>query len=388
MKIRVEADFRDPTVYKFMPDSVAKMLDELEVSTAIGNKYVMENPSINFGIYELGQALLNEFSYDLKKIEEVVTSPEFLVRKQKFPNNRGEVLSDTEFVNQVMHTVVWSFDADRINELENKMGKDFVNEVVYGESREDIDKRNDFINKVLGSFGDPERNKVLNIINDLPQDISDEDLITVLKEHEAPRNTAYVEELGMLEMLLESKFKNRYKLKNYLKREVYRAHPDIGFDPYSVDYTDTPEYLDFRSKSGGRGAMNIRVQADSYPKGYDIELPDYADNDGVDIITFFDMMQNYHSGQWDPVYAFTSRRRGDDLSLEELRAAKTVLEEIISGKFGEEALNVENENEGYSDMEVAESWLPTIARLISENEYRDEEEEKDASSVAGAEELE
>ena len=73
MKIRVESDFRDQTVYNFMPNSVAKMLDELEVSTSIGNKYVMENPALNFGIKYLAEALLNEFSYDLSKIEEVVT---------------------------------------------------------------------------------------------------------------------------------------------------------------------------------------------------------------------------------------------------------------------------------------------------------------------------
>jgi uncharacterized membrane protein (UPF0127 family) len=114
----------------------------------------------------------------------------------------------------------------------------------------------------------------------------------------------------------------------------------------------------------------------------DIELPEYSnDYHWVDLAL---MLQGYHEGQADPVYAFTSREE-NTMSLEELYAITGVVEDIVSGKYLDQFdVGIEDESEWdeetgevydqlIDEIAIASAWLPTLQNLGDEHGGIDEE---------------
>lgn len=112
--------------------------------------------------------------------------------------------------------------------------------------------------------------------------------------------------------------------------------------------------------------MKLRVVADSYPKGYDIMLPEYSG--GTSIEDLLAMIGHYHSGQGSSTYQFQCREGGadDGKCLEEVRGVRDVLEDVLEGKY---------EDAPDEDIVIAQAWLPTLQQLVEENAYRDDEDE-------------
>jgi len=82
-------------------------------------------------------------------------------------------------------------------------------------------------------------------------------------------------------------------------------------------------------------------------------LPEYSnDSSWVDLIL---VVRDYHQGQSDPVYAFTSRE-GRNISSDEVDAVHDVLEEIT---------NQDDPNE--NDSIVALSWIETINDFLKQH---------------------
>jgi len=132
-----------------------------------------------------------------------------------------------------------------------------------------------------------------------------------------------------------------------------------------------------------------RVEAQGYPSEYNLSLPDRAGE--YDLFALFTLLSEYHGGQGDPVYAVQSRESKDNISLGELDAVESLLEDIDNGKYmpgyphgqlapGDSPMGLQ-ESEEYeaeqgaaaNDMSIAQSWLPVIREVISENSPVEEE---------------
>jgi hypothetical protein len=90
------------------------------------------------------------------------------------------------------------------------------------------------------------------------------------------------------------------------------------------------------------------------PSGYDFDLPVYAGES--DIFDLWRILQDYHGGQSDPIYAVQSRESRHNISFDELQAIESLLEDIESGKYPDSS---------YADDMAAENWLPVLRNLIT-----------------------
>ena len=149
-------------------------------------------------------------------------------------------------------------------------------------------------------------------------------------------------------------------------------------------------------KVGSICKINTRIDAQlggveaPLPAEYDLSLPDYAGEH--DIFELFKLLSEYHGGQGDPIYAVQSRESKDNISLDELEAIERLLEDIDNGKYmpgyphgqlapGDSPMGLqeseeyeEEQSSASKDMSIAESWLPVIREIISENSSEEEEE--------------
>jgi len=143
-------------------------------------------------------------------------------------------------------------------------------------------------------------------------------------------------------------------------------------------------------KVGSVCNVTRRIEADTLPPEYSLSLPDYAGEHGI--FDLFKLLSEYHSGQSDPIYAVQSRESKDNISLDELEAIESLLEDIDMGRYmpgyphgqlapGEGPMNKQEEEEyeneqaeARKDMSIAESWLPEIRELISENSPEEDSE--------------
>jgi hypothetical protein len=113
----------------------------------------------------------------------------------------------------------------------------------------------------------------------------------------------------------------------------------------------------------------------------------------------FKLLGEYYNGQSDPIYAVQSRESKDNISLGELYAIESLLEDIDAGKYmhgypsgqlspseapmskSEEAEYEADQESTRADMIIAEAWLPEIRELISENEQDEEDPEPDEDDI-------
>ena len=109
----------------------------------------------------------------------------------------------------------------------------------------------------------------------------------------------------------------------------------------------------------------------------EISFPTYSDDDTSSLFDLYTMLQNYHSSQGDPIYAIHSREMSNPSS-GELHAIDYLLGDILNGKFDDAISDYgdagEVSDEDVDDYLVAESWQPTIQRMISEVEYTPNDE--------------
>jgi len=101
------------------------------------------------------------------------------------------------------------------------------------------------------------------------------------------------------------------------------------------------------------------------------QFPMYTDDEGSTLFDLRDMLQLYYAGMGDPLYAIQSRDMVDP-SEDEFLAIQSLLSDIIDGKYDDviEEESIEEDRQG--DYMLAESWLPTINRLVSENEPKED----------------
>jgi len=108
------------------------------------------------------------------------------------------------------------------------------------------------------------------------------------------------------------------------------------------------------------------------------QFPIYTDDEGADLFDLRDMLQQYHSGQWDPIYAIQSRDMVDP-SRDELIAITELLEDISRGEYDDVINEYESQvedpenREDKDDWMVASSWLSIVQRMLStEPEFMEE----------------
>jgi len=92
--------------------------------------------------------------------------------------------------------------------------------------------------------------------------------------------------------------------------------------------------------------------AQKLPPAYRFDLPEYAGEH--DVFDLFKLLSEYHGGQGDPVYAMQSRESMHNISLEELEAVESLLDDIGSDS---KALP--------EDISICESWLPEVQKIIN-----------------------
>jgi len=145
-------------------------------------------------------------------------------------------------------------------------------------------------------------------------------------------------------------------------------------------------------KVGSICRATTHVEAQALPPEYSLTLPSYAGE--FDIFDLFEMLGEYHNGQGDPIYAVQSRQSRHNISLDEMDAIESLLEDIAEGAYipgyphgqlaPEDAPMGIQEEEEYGeegdraliDVDIAKSWLPVIKRIIiSEKSHEEEEKE-------------
>jgi hypothetical protein len=169
--------------------------------------------------------------------------------------------------------------------------------------------------------------------------------------------------------------------------------------PGSVDFWSHPDTVGVLEVLGGSAIKNglevgstcklrTRVVA-QLPPEYNISLPDYAGES--DVFDLFNVLQSHYGGQGDPIYQVQSRGSRDNISLTELYAIESLLEDITAGKYmpgyphgqlapadmpmgmKEEEEYTEEQEAALEAMRIAEDWLPEIRELISENSEEENE---------------
>ena len=95
-------------------------------------------------------------------------------------------------------------------------------------------------------------------------------------------------------------------------------------------------------------------------------LPDYSNESSI--FDLYELLENWHSGQWDPIYAVQSRRDPENVYYTELVEIRRLLGSIIAipeiRKKQQVFIVTEAE---YQDIETSEAWLPTIDKLVRDN---------------------
>lgn len=176
-------------------------------------------------------------------------------------------------------------------------------------------------------------------------------------------------------------FPSKVEGENPTMRRIRELEEELGLPP--LDLAEMPgmeeDYLAFLEDEAvtWKGEAKKAQTRERYPEEYDLELPEYSDDGDMHRYDLVEMLQQYHAGMSDPIYAFTSRPT-NDMSLGELQAIETILENIIEGKYMEHVPRQETEDAEweeqygkeydslFEDQQTAEAWLPTIKRLLEE----------------------